>query len=128
MYTIADFVIKIKNAARAGRQVVTMPYSSATAEIGAILVKEGFLKSLKEETANNKKVIVATLQYEKRIPAVSDVAILSKPSHHVYMKANRIGALRRSLGVEVLSTNQGYMNAREAKKKGVGGELLFRIW
>lgn len=128
-YHIADFAIKIKNAALARRRTVVMPYSRAIKEIGAILVKEGFLKDIKEQVRDDKKAFVATLTYEKRVPAVSNVAIVSKPSLRIYTSAKQIPKLRgSSLGIAILSTSQGYMTAKEAVKKGIGGEMLFRMW
>lgn len=128
-YHIADFAIKIKNAALARRRTVVMPYSRAIKEIGAILVKEGFLKDIKEQVKDDKKVFVATLTYEKRVPAVSNVAIVSKPSLRIYTSAKQILKLRgSSLGIAILSTSQGYMTAKKAVKKGIGGEMLFRMW
>lgn len=128
-YHIADFIIKIKNASLAKRRNVTMPYSKAIKQIGEILVREGFLKDMKEEKQEGKTILTATVKYDKRNPIVTDVAIVSKPSLRVYTKAKSPnGRQRGSIGIAVLTTNQGFMTAKEAKKKGVGGELLFRMW
>ncbi len=128
-YLVSDLVIRIKNAALARRRQVTLPYSKLCMAIGKQLVKEKYLVDVKEVADGGKKSIVATIAYEKRVPSFTDVIILSKPSLRVYGRATRKDAmLGRGLGTIIVSTSQGIMTGQEAVKKGVGGELLFKIW
>src|SRR5258708_1864822 len=96
-YIVSDFIIRIKNAAMAKRRKLSLPYSKMNKAIGNTLVKEGFLKDIKEEEVDGKKELIATVAYEKRIPIVTDVKIISKPSLRVYVKGgnslNRKGRL-----------------------------------
>lgn len=126
-YQVADFIIRIKNACLAGRKKVLFPYSKMAKSIGKLLVEEHFLQDLKEEIKDGKKFLVAEIRYEKRVPVLNDVLIISKPSLRIYKRAKNI---TRSMGSEVsiLSTNKGIMTEEEARKKGVGGEILFKIW
>jgi small subunit ribosomal protein S8 len=128
-YLVADFILRIKNASLARRKQVVMPYSNINKAIGKTLVKEGFLAELKEDTIEGKKNLVATLRYENRRPVVSDVIIISKPSLRVYLSAREI---KRTALIDamtsIVSTNAGVMTGRDAAKKGVGGEVLFRVW
>ena len=122
-------IIRIKNAAMARRRQVALPYSKLCLAIAKTLVKEKYLAEVKEHTEGGKKSLVATIAYEKRIPMFTDVVILSKPSLRVYGRSNKKQELLgRGLGTTIVTTSQGVMTGKEAVKKGVGGELLFRIW
>lgn len=128
-HTISDFIIRIKNAARARRKTVELPYSGLAKNVANVLVKEGFLDSVKEEADGNKKSLVATITYEKLMPRFTDVVILSKPSLRKYArKTDRTNLQGKGLGMTIVSTSQGVMTGKEAVQKGVGGELLFKIW
>lgn len=128
-HIVSDFIIRIKNAARARRKLVSLPYSGLTLAVGKVLVKEGFLDSVKEVTDGNKKSISASITYEKLMPRFTEVKILSKPSLRKYARKTDATTLRgKGLGIIIVSTNQGVMTGREAVQKGVGGELLFKIW
>ncbi|RJQ38721.1 30S ribosomal protein S8 [Candidatus Microgenomates bacterium] len=126
-YQVSDFVTRIKNASLAKRKKVLMPFSRINKSIGEILVKENFLKELKEEIVEDRKFLSAYIRYEKREPIFNDALIVSKPSLRVYTKAKDVFKLR-GIGVSIFSTSKGIMTDKEAKKEGVGGELLFKIW
>ena len=128
-YRVADFVIRIKNAAQARRKKVEFSFSKLTKNMATLLMKEGFLRGVKEEEKEGKKVITAEVAYDNRMPVFSDVRIISKPSLRVYADANRLAKQeKRGLGDIVVSTSSGLMMGKEALKKGLGGELLFEIW
>lgn len=124
---VIDFIIRIKNASLARRRVVSIPYSNLNKNIGKVLVKENYLEDLTSESNEGKKILVAHLKYQKRKPVLQGITIVSKPSLRVYEKNKNIGQ-RRGFGALIISTSQGIMTEKEAKKKGVGGETLFRIW
>lgn len=126
---VSDFIIRLKNACLAKRREIVMPYSNINRAIGKLLVKKHFLTDLKEEVFEGKKVLVAVIRYERREPVITDVSIVSKPSLKIYAKLKTLGKNKnKTLGVSVLSTSKGIITEEEAKEKGVGGELLFRIW
>ena len=128
-YHVADFILRLKNASLARRKQVMMPYSNINKAIGKTLVREGFLAEIKEEETDGKKTLIALLRYENRRPVISDVVIISKPSLRVYVNAKDIrSAAGRDAMTAVVSTNAGVMTGKDAAKKGVGGELLFRVW
>lgn len=128
-YPIADFVIRIKNASMARRRKVTMPYAKELKEIGSVLVKGGFLESIKEEKTEGKKVLEATVKFDRRSPVISDVDIISKPSLRVYVTSKNIPEIqKKGMTTIVISTSKGIMMGRDAYKKGIGGEVLFKIW
>ncbi len=128
-YQVADTIIRIKNAAAAKRKKTFLPYSRMNKAIATILVKEQFLSGITEEEQEGKKVLVAAIAYNKRIPMMTDVSIVSKPSLRVYGKAKKMAKKRRNgMGIIIVSTSQGVMTEEQAFKKAIGGEMLFRIW
>ncbi len=128
-HSVSDFLIRIKNAALARRRTVVLPYSNINKEIGKVLQKEGFLTELKETKEGNKKILQAVIKYEKRIPVLSNLIIVSKPSLRVYKPSKAIRKIeRRGKHKVILTTNQGVMSGYDAQKKGIGGEILFEIW
>jgi len=128
-YLIGDFIIRIKNSALSKRKEVALPFSNINKEIGKVLVKEGFLESIKELDDKGKKSLSAVIRYESRIPVLTDVDIISKPSLRVYLPAKRILEIgKRGRKRVIVSTSQGVMTAMDANKKGLGGEILFAIW
>ena len=127
-YQVGDLVARIKNGYQARKKQVIMPYSNITKAIGKALVKEGFLANVDEEEQEGKRVIVLTLRYANRKPAFHDVRLVSKPSIRVYKDVNDIKNDKEKALTAILSTSTGILSGKEAMKKGVGGELLFKIW
>ncbi len=128
-YLVSDFIIRIKNSALSKRKEVILPFSNINKEIGKVLVKEGFLESIKEFEKNGKKELKAIIKYENRIPVLTDVVIISKPSLRVYSSSKNISDIqKRGKRKVIVSTNQGIMTAFDARKKGLGGEILFSVW
>ena len=128
-HLVSDFLIRIKNSAFSKRKEVVLPFSNINREIGKVLVKEGFLESIKEVEKEGKKELKAVIRYEKRIPVLTDVLIMSKPSLRVYSSVKKIPEIEiRGRRKIVTSTSQGVMTSVEARKKGLGGEVLFAIW
>ncbi len=128
-HNVSDFIIRIKNAALAKRKEVILPFSNINKEIGTVLVKEGFLENIKEESDGNKKTLKAAVKYEKRLPVLTDVIIISKPSLRVYEPVKHIDNIqRKGKKIVIISTSQGVMTGNDALKKGIGGEILFTIW
>lgn len=127
-YAIGDFIIQIKNAALARKKELYMPFSKAKKAVGKVLVKEGFLEDVKEEEVEGKKALYLKLRYLRRRPTVTDIKLVSKPSLRVYIGVDEIGKEQGRAMIAILSTNMGLMTGKEAIKKKVGGELLFKIW
>lgn len=128
-HKVSDFVIRIKNAVLARRKKFSVPSSNLIKIIALTLAKAGFLDSVKENNIDDKKVLEITLKYYKRIPSLTDVKIISKPSLRIYVTAKSLPEVyRRGKYTLVLSTSNGVMTGKEAYKKKIGGELLFKIW
>lgn len=127
-YLVADSIIRVKNAAEAKRKEVELPYSKLIVAIAKVLEKEGFLKSVVEEEVDGKKLIKAVVAYNRRIPVLTDVSIVSKPSLRVYVSAADLKyRSKRGYKTLIISTSKGVMTGKGAQKEGLGGELLFEI-
>lgn len=128
-HSVSDFLIRIKNASMARRREVILPYSNINKEIGKVLIKEGFLQEIKEAKTGEEKSLQATIAYERRTPVLTNVIVVSKPSLRVYKTSKTIANVeRRGKHKVILSTSQGVMSGNDARKKGIGGEILFEIW
>lgn len=127
-YTFGDFLIRIKNGYMAHKKEVELPYSKQALNIGKILVKNEYLKSVKEVDLDGKKRIFAVLSYTDHKGAIENVEIISKPSVHHYVPKRKITATRGGFGISLISTSKGIMTDKEARKAGVGGEVICRIY
>lgn len=124
-----DLITRIKNASLARRREVSLPYSKLNREIGKTLVKLGFLDDIKEKEEDKKKTLFATIKFEKRTPVLSGIKIFSKPSLRLYESSkNLLEIERKGRKIIIVSTSQGIMTGKEARKKGLGGEVLFALW
>ena len=125
---ISDMLIRIKNAGLSGHEEVRLPYSKMKERIAETLKRDGFIKDWKEGTTSGKKALRIELFVENRVPKIRDVKRLSKPSKRIYKGASELRPFKSGYGMFVLSTPLGIMSGRDAKKAGVGGEVLFSIW
>lgn len=130
MYTdsIADMLIRIKNALAAGHQEVVMPHSKMKAAIAEILLNEKYLAKVEVLDSKPQKQMKLSLKYEGSLPAVSGVKRLSKPGRRLYVTAGQIPVTLGGYGITILSTNQGVIADKEARQKNVGGEILCQVW
>jgi small subunit ribosomal protein S8 len=125
---ITDFIIQLKNAALARKKEIITPYANVNKAIAKVLIKEGFLDSAKEEMVDGKRVLLISLRYQRRKPAITDILLVSKSSLRVYLGSDEIYAKQGRIATAILSTNTGILTGKDAVKKKIGGELLFKIW
>ena len=130
MYTdsIADMLIRIKNALAAGHEEVVMPHSKMRAAIAEILLTEKYLNKVEVLDAKPQKQMKLSLKYEGSLPVVSGVKRVSKPGRRLYVPAGQIPVTLGGYGITILSTNQGVIADKEARQKNVGGEILCQVW
>ncbi len=121
-YPLGDFLIKIKNAASAGRKDVAVPYSKLIHSVSEILKKEKYLSDVKK-TDDTLAVKVA---YLKKEPALVALKLISKPGKRVYAKSD-ILRNHKGLSFFLVSTPGGIMTSRDAAKKNIGGEIIAEI-
>ncbi len=126
--TIADMLIRIKNAYMARHDTVSIPHSKLKQALGDILVANNYVSSMEVHDTYPQKTIKIQLTYIDDVPAMTDVKRVSKPGRRVYASVNEIPRTLGGYGITVLSTNQGVLIDKDAKKKNVGGEVLCQVW
>lgn len=126
---IADLLTRIRNANNAGHDTVEISSSKLKVEIVKILHREGFLKSFDVIKQVPQDKIKINLKYgTKREKVITNLKRISKPGLRSYTGKDTIPRVLRGLGIAILSTSQGVMTDREARKRGIGGEILCHIW
>jgi small subunit ribosomal protein S8 len=129
---IADMLTRLRNANQAYHDRVTMPYSKIKANIAEVLKTEGYVSSWvvqdPEENAVGKTLIVELKYGPNRERSLAGIRRVSKPGLRVYAKAPELPRVLGGLGVAVISTSQGLLTDRQARKRGVGGEVLAFVW
>jgi small subunit ribosomal protein S8 len=128
---IADMLTRIRNANVAMHDDVRMPCSKLKESLAAVLQKEGYISSFHVEDNVDRpgSTLVVEMKYSpERERVISGVRRVSKPGLRVYTKADKIPRVLGGLGVAVLSTSQGLMTDREARKRRMGGEILCYVW
>jgi len=121
---------RIRNGYLAGKEQVEIPYSKIKEQIAQVLQKEGYLQKVKLEkiAAKKHKKLVCQLKYQNNKPAISKISRISKPGLRIYAGKDKLPIVLNGLGRAVISTSQGIMTAGQARKKGLGGELICKVW
>ena len=126
---VADFLTRIRNAMRARHQKLDVPASKLKAEIARILKEEGYIANYKPTEEDGMKVIRVYLKYGPNNESViRDLKRVSRPGCRVYVRRSEIPRVLGGMGINILTTPRGVMTGRQARKEGVGGELLCEIW
>jgi small subunit ribosomal protein S8 len=126
---IADMLTRIRNGCRAQHKTVDIPSSKMKEAIARILKREGYIEDYQVLPDNKQNVLRVRLKYlEDRRNAIEGIRRVSKPSIRVYAGTKDVRPVRKYMGVAILSTNQGILTDREARVKGVGGEVLCEVW
>ena len=128
---IADMLTRVRNANIAMHDQVKMPSSKQKEALAAILRQEGYIESfdVTDDAGRPGRVLTITMKYSpERQRTISGLRRVSKPGLRVYSKADKIPRVLGGLGVAVLSTSRGLLTDREARKQGVGGEILCYVW
>ena len=128
---IADMLTRVRNANTAMHDEVRMPASKQKVALAAILEKEGYITgfSLAPSTSGPGEVLTISMKYSNdRRRTISGLRRISTPGLRIYRKSTEVPRVLGGLGVAVLSTSQGLMTDREARKRNVGGEVLCHVW
>jgi small subunit ribosomal protein S8 len=128
--TIADMLTRIRNANLAKHQIVQIPSTKVTRNIAQVLFKEGLINSFEELKNGLNSSILLSLKYsgKDRVPSITKIQRISKPGLRVYSGAKKMPRVLGGFGTAIVSTSRGLMTDQEARKVGVGGELLCYIW
>ena len=126
---VADFLTRVRNAIRAKQQKVDVPASKLKAEMARILKEEGYISNFKATEENGQKLLRVYLKYGNgNEAAISNINRISKPGCRVYVGRTEIPRVLGGMGINILTTPKGVMTGREARKNGVGGEILCEVW
>ena len=126
--TIADMLTRIRNANAMRYNEVSVPASKLKIELARILKEEGFIKGYKEVKEDAQGSIIITLKYVNKERVITGLKRISKPGLRVYAKSSEIPKVLNGLGIAIISTSQGIMTDKEARKQNLGGEVLAYIW
>jgi small subunit ribosomal protein S8 len=126
---IADMLTRLRNANSAHHDTVSMPSSKMKKGIAEILKREGYIADFKIDDARVGQTLTVDLKYgPNRVPAMSGLTRVSKPGLRKYAKSTELPRVLGGLGIAILSTSSGLLTDRQAKAKGVGGEVLAYVW
>jgi small subunit ribosomal protein S8 len=127
--TIGDMLTRIRNAGKARFDKVDIPASRMKISLARIFKDEGFIKNYKVIKDNKQGILRVYLKYDgQNQPMIQRIERVSKPSRRVYSGCEELPKVQGGLGVAVISTSQGVMSDRQARKLGVGGEVLCQVW
>ena len=124
MDPVADALVRIKNGYQVGKVTVAIRFSKLILKLAKLIEKEGYLSGVKEEGQE----IIVTLKYNSRVPVLTDIERVSKPSLRVFKGVQDLPRVLNGLGIAIISTPKGLMTDKEARKLKVGGEVLALIW
>jgi len=126
---IADMLTRIRNANKERHESLTFPASTKKVDILNILKKEGYIVDFSvEKLENNKSNITVVLKYKGERRVISGIKRISKPGLRVYVESDKIPYVYNGLGTAILTTSQGLMTDRTARKAKIGGEVIAYIW
>ena len=128
---IADFLARIRNGIRARKQLVECPRSTIKLRLAEILRDEGFVQGVTTVDDDKQGVLKLTLRYDGRTgsgSAITGMRRVARPGQRTYVPAKQVPKVRNGLGIAIISTSQGVMTDRDARQKGVGGEVLCEVW
>ena len=124
---ISDFLTRFKNAANAGNEEFSAPYSKIKADIARILMEEGYIWNYEVVTGKRTQIKVKPKFLDGR-PVLTDLKRVSTPGRRHYVGATEVPRVMSGLGISILSTSKGVMSGGNAKKQKLGGELLANVW
>jgi len=135
---ISDMLTRIRNAQAVFKPEVFIPFSKMKYHIAKILEKEKFVEKTEKKGRGTRRKIKIVLKYDneapteseahQKRPAISGLKRVSKPGQRIYRPAKSIKPVRGGFGIAIVSTSQGLMTDKEARKKKLGGEIICEIW
>jgi small subunit ribosomal protein S8 len=129
--TISDMLTRIRNAGLARHETTNVPATKMTRSIAAVLKAEGFIGEYEEGGEGIQKMLSITIKYKGRNrskPLITNLKRVSRPGLRVYSNAKDLPKVLGGIGIAVVSTSSGIMTDRQARKQGVGGEVLCYVW
>lgn len=129
---IADMLTRIRNGLGRQQATVAMPYSKLKGDIAGVLKAEGFIEDFEVLEQKPQSVLVLKLKYvgerRERRSVITGLTRISKPGRRMYVGKQDVPWVRSGMGIAILTTSKGVMTGQEARRRGVGGELLCQVW
>jgi small subunit ribosomal protein S8 len=124
---ISDLLTRLRNASRAGKTELLVPYSRMKADMAAILKKEGYISDFEVQSEGRPQLRIVN-KFANKTPAITGLKRVSRPGLRRYVGATEIPRVLGGMGISILSTPRGVLSGREARRHKVGGELLAFVW
>lgn len=125
---IADMLTRIRNAVQVSKSEVVIPHSKIKEQIAEVLRKEGYISSYRVDTEGVGKNLVVQLKYMGKRPAITSLKRVSTPGRRSYTTKDTVPVVLNGLGISIISTSKGLFTGQEAKKQGIGGEIICEIY
>lgn len=129
---ISDMLTRIRNASRVKHHLVQVPHTKMTLAIASVLKEENFIEDFQDFSENNKQLLLLLLKYNGKgrdqQPAITTLTRISKPGLRVYSSVQELPSVLGDFGIALVSTSKGVMTNLQARKLGLGGEILCYIW
>jgi small subunit ribosomal protein S8 len=126
---ISDFLSRLRNGIRSRKQYVDCPRSRLKLRIAEILQREGYVDGVTDIADRKQGILSVTLRYDNdQHCAISGLRRVSRPGQRTYVRAKAVPKVRNGLGIAIMSTSRGVMTDRDARKLGVGGEVICEVW
>ena len=124
---IADMLTRIRNGQKARKVSVTMPSSQAKGAVARVLKDEGYVTDFSTESEGSKETLTIELKYFEGAPVIERIERVSKPGLRIFRRKEELPKVLGGLGVAIVSTSAGVMSDRQAREKGIGGEVMVYI-
>lgn len=126
--SISDFLTRVRNGYMAGNSSVSMPASKAVTSLAKAMEKNGYLKSVEIKEDGVHKELILKLKYNAKESVLTGVRRVSRPSMRIYTTKKDIQTVMGGMGISIISTPNGLMTNKEARKAGLGGEVICELW
>jgi small subunit ribosomal protein S8 len=125
---ISDMLTRIRNAIAVRRNEISLPHSNAKESVARLLAANQYVDTVSVEDGHVGKTLKVTINQPDSNARITEIVRLSKPGRRLYSRADKIPVVKRGRGLVILSTSKGVMTGDEAKKAGIGGELICRVY
>lgn len=125
---IADMLTRIRNAINVRKNIVTMPHSKVKEAVATLLKESGFVNDVRVSDVAIGKTLTITINGEQENARITEIVRMSKPGRRYYVGSAEIPVVKRGRGVVIVSTSKGLMTGQQAKRQGVGGELICKVY
>ncbi len=125
---IADFITRIRNAVNVGKTEILVPTSKLKLAVAQVLVDNGYLASCVVEEGTPRGMLHVVINEPGTMAKINEISKVSKPGRRVYSSSEELPVIKSGRGMIIVSTSKGLMTGRDAKKNGLGGEILVKVW